>query len=186
MSTARHVFTALVLTLAAMVVVVLGVGYLLAKDWHVRSERTVPATAAQVGALVRDLSTWGSWAKIDIQLGPQTARAVQGPAGQVGQRIVWTGSRGKAVLETVALGENSLDYTVGFDVAEAPSRGRGRIEWEAAGAQCTVRWRDEGSYDNVILRWFGWFGALQERVKQMQSSTFAGLERELASRAATK
>jgi hypothetical protein len=178
-STARLVFRALVFSLAGLVLVVMGVGQLLAKDWRVATERTLPADPARVGALLRDLRTWERWCRLDIQLGPLTTREVLGDPGQPGQRIVWSGARGRAVLEVAAIGEQSLEYTVAFEVADGGPPGRGRFAWRAEGTGCRLSWSDEGSYANVILRWFGWFGALQERVRQIHDATFVALQREL-------
>lgn len=178
MSTPRIVFRAVVFSLAGLVLVVLGVGQLLAKEWRVETVRTLKAPAERVGARVGDLGTWASWSAMEMNVGPQTARQVVGPPG-AGQRIEWAGPRGTAVLTATAVDATSLDYTVGFRVADAPPLGRGRVAWRAVGGDCEVRWLDQGVYDNVMLRWFGWFGALQEKVKQIQGASLESLEQEL-------
>lgn len=172
-------FKALVLSLAAMVLVVLGVGQLLATRWQVETVRVLRADPARVAALVRDLGSWQKWSAIEVNLGAQTARQVTGDAGSGAQRIEWSGQLGQAVLTATAVTESSLDYRIGFLMATPPSPGQGRVEWQAVADGTRVRWLDEGSFDSIILRWFGWFGALQERVKQIQSSSLEALEQEL-------
>jgi hypothetical protein len=186
MSQARIVLRATLLSVAAVALVVFGFGMLLAKSWRVESERTLRGDAKQVGALVRDLSTWSRWVALRLELGPQTAREVQGEAGSGTQRIVWTGPLGKAVLTATAVTESSLDYTVAFEFANAPSPGTGRVEWRPDGTGCQVRWIDGADYESLLRRWFGWFGALQERVKQVHSSTLEALQRELEQAPAAK
>jgi hypothetical protein len=179
MSTTRIVFRALVFSLAGLIVVVMGVGQLLAKDWRVTTERVLPASPERVGALVRDCQSWPRWCKLDIQLGPQTTREITGTPGEAGQRVTWSGARGKVVLEVTAVAADSLDYRIAYEVQDGAPPGRGRFAWQPDGAGCRLVWSDEGSYANVLLRWFGWFGALQERVKQIQGSSFVALQGEL-------
>ena len=102
-SPAQVVFRCAALSLAGLILVFYGVGALLADRWSVTSERPVPGTPAAVAALVGDLRTWERWAAVQVELGPNTARAVEGEAGKPGQRLVWTGPRGKAALEVTAL-----------------------------------------------------------------------------------
>jgi uncharacterized protein YndB with AHSA1/START domain len=180
MSQTRTVFKGVVFSLAAAVLVVLGVGQVLAKDWQVETTRTLPAEPGKVAAMLCDLSTWAKWSAVDVQMGPQTAREVTGAPGGAGQRLVWSGTRGKAALVVTAVSDRRLDYTFGFEVDGAPPPGSGHVEWAAEGAGTKVRWVDRGVHANVMLRWFGWFGALQERVKQMQGASFEGLQEELA------
>jgi hypothetical protein len=178
MSQVRTVFLATVFSVAALLVVAFGVGALLAKDWTVETTRTLHADAKQVGALVRDLATWARWAAIDVDLGPQTVREVQGEAGSGTQRIVWTGPQGKAVLTATAVTDASIDYTIGPATEPESSASTGRVEWQAEGAGCRIRWIDRGRFEPMLKRWSGWFGALQERIKQIHASSLEMLERE--------
>lgn len=179
MSQTRTVFKGVVFSLAGAVLVVLGVGQVLAKEWKVETTRTLPVPPQQVAALVRDLASWSKWSAVEMNVGPQTSRVVEGQPGAVGQRIVWSGPRGKAVLTAVAVTDDSLDYTVGVVDADAGPLARGRVEWAAKGPGSTIRWVDQGVYPNVLLRWFGWFGALQEKVREMQGASLEALAQEL-------
>ncbi|MBM3975305.1 MAG: hypothetical protein FJ301_14520 [Planctomycetes bacterium] len=178
-SPAHVVFRCAVFSLAGLVLVFYGVGALLRDRWSVTSERPVPGAPATVAALVGDLHTWERWAAVQVELGPNTTRAVTGDAGKPGQRLVWNGPRGVAALEVTALDAAGMSYAIGFEVADGGHKATGRVEWAADGDRCRVRWRDEGVHANLFLRWFGWFGALQERVQQFQAASFAGLEQEL-------
>ncbi|MGC3970441.1 MAG: SRPBCC family protein [Pirellulales bacterium] len=175
MSQTRTVFKAVVFSLAGLVLVVVGVGLLLARDWQVETVRVLRAPPALVEALIRDLRNWEKWSAIEVDLGPQTARKVVGEAGP-GQRVEWSGPLGKAVLTATAVSASALDYTIGVTGEDAPSPVRGHLDWQADGAGCRVRWVDEGSFANLLLRWFGWFGALQERIKQIHASGLSELQ----------
>jgi hypothetical protein len=178
-SPAQVVFRCAVFSLAGLILVFYGVGALLRDRWSVISERPVPGSAAAVAALVGDLRSWERWAAVQVELGPNTTRAVSGEAGKPGQRLVWTGPRGTAALEVTAIDAAGMSYAIGFEVADGGKKATGRVEWVAEGDRCRVRWRDEGVHADLFLRWFGWFGALQERVLQFQAASFAGLEQEL-------
>lgn len=179
-------FKAMVLSLAAMVLVGIGVGQVLATKWQVETVRVLRAEPARVGALLRDLGTWQKWSAVDVNLGAQTARQVTGAVGSGAQCIEWSGQLGRAVLTATAVTESSIDYSIGFRMDSPPSPGHGRVEWQAVPEGTRVRWSDDGSFDSIILRWFGWFGALQERVKQIQSSSLESLQQELERPATTK
>jgi hypothetical protein len=176
---ARSVWTGLAWSLPALVVLVLGVDQLLARQWRVETTRVLQADPARVGALVRDLATWPKWVAIEVNLGPQTARAVTGQAGSGSQRIEWSGQLGRAVLTATAVTDSSLDYTIGSETPGAPPPGHGRVEWRREGNACRVRWIDEGVHDRFVLRWIGWFGALQERIKQIHGSSLEALQQQL-------
>jgi hypothetical protein len=180
MSTARSMLRSLVLSLAGMVLVYLGVGSILADQWHVDTTRTVAASAEQVGALVRDFSSWKKWSTMEAQLGPQTTLEVTGEPGAVGQRMKWSGNQGLATLTMYAVAPGAVEYqfhSQGPEETQLLLRGKGRVEWVADGSGCRVHWHDEARWDSLAGRWIGWFGALQERVKEIQGTSLAGIER---------
>lgn len=181
MTTAKVMFRSLVLALAGMVVVFFGVGAMLADRWHVEVSMTVNAGEDRVRALLHDFATWEDWSSLNANLGAGTRREVSGQAGTKGHCIRWSGPLGIATLTMTAVDARSVGYDFHQqDPGETTSRslGRGTVTWQAgqAGSPCTVTWRDEGTWDNVVLRWWGWFGAVQEHVKQIQITSLAGLQ----------
>jgi hypothetical protein len=54
--------------------------------------------------------------------------------------------------------------------------GGGSIAWVASGGGSLVTWVDYGTWDSLVGRWVGWFGALQERVRQVQGTSLEGLQ----------
>lgn len=179
MSTTHNFFKTLVLTLAAMVLVYLGVGQVLANQWRVETTQSLAASEAQIASMVTDLSTWSRWSSTDANLGPDTVRTVAGTRGTVGHRIEWSGPMGKAFLTLSAVEERAIEYTFSLqakDATDEANRGSGRVEWRADGTRCQVRWIDQGTWATLPERWYGWFGALQDRVQQFQVTSLQGLQ----------
>ncbi len=177
------VFKTLVLSLAGTILVYYGVGTILANEWVVETSRVVGAPPAKVATVLGDFATWKDWSQMDANLGPQTQREVAGTPGAVGHAITWRGAQGMARLALVEVTQDSIGYEFSRQMPgdQAPlMSGRGRVSWVAEGAGSKVTWRDEGRWDSMPGRWIGWFGALQERMRQIQNSSLEGLERATA------
>lgn len=182
MSTPKFVLRTVVLTLAASVLVFLGVGSVLADAWTVTTTHTLDVDEARVAVHVRDFGTWEQWCALDLQLGNPTTRDVDGEAGSADQRIRWHGPIGEAELAVQALTDDALDYSLSYRYvdrnATAGGTFTGSIHWRAGAAgQCEVTWTEHGQLDSYAARWTNWFGALQEHVKRIQGASLANLER---------
>lgn len=181
-STPTTMLKAVVLALAGAVLMFLLVGMLLAKGWHVDTTRSIEAPPQRVGELVTDLSTWDRWSGMKADLGPQTTTTITGSPHAAGQAITWTGKRGCGIFEVTGVGATSMDYVV---KSQAPEGGtahefaRGHIEWRADGSRSVVTWHEERESDDIIGRWFAWFGAIQEGVRRIQVGSLSGLAQEL-------
>ncbi|MBL8730139.1 MAG: SRPBCC family protein [Planctomycetes bacterium] len=177
MSTPKVVFGAMVFACAGMVVVYFAVGLLLVDHWQVTTSRTIASPPARIAAAVGDLSTWEQWASVDATLGPQTHRSVFGEPGTVGHGLRWTGSAGTATLTFTSVTPEAIDYEFGGEDPQQQQRPRstGRIEWHDEGGSCRLRWHDEGTWPNLAGRWWGWFGAMQVHMQQLQSASLEGL-----------
>lgn len=179
MSPAKRLFQTLVLTLAATVAVFVGVGYLLADRWHVDTTRVIKAPPARVEPLLRDFQAWQQWSQMKIDLGNQDTREITGAPGTVGHRVHWRGAQGESTLTMTRCEAGVLEYEfhtrLPGEVAMVRA-GRGRLTWAADGAGTAVTWHDEGEFPQLVLRWIGWFGALQEQVRAVQSTSLEGLQ----------
>ncbi|MCR9247875.1 MAG: SRPBCC family protein [bacterium] len=180
-SPTARLFRILVLALAATIVVFVGVGYLLTDRWQVDTDRLISAAPARVQTLVSDFNTWPDWSGMKVELGAGMERRISGDAGQVGHQIEWIGAQGTATLRLSAVAGEQVDYEFLTRRAEDPQAAvvaHGHIAWTAEGESATrVRWHDEGKLQNLIERWIGWFGALQEQVRQIQGVSLTGLQR---------
>ncbi len=173
----------MVLALAGMVLVYFGVGCILADTWRVDTTRTVRASPEQVAGLVRDFRSWAKWSSVEVTLGPQTTREVTGEPGTVGHRIAWSGNQGKAMLTISTVAPGGIDYdfhSQGPQDSQLLPRGKGRVEWVPDTGGCRVHWHDESTVDSLPGRWFLWFGALQERVREMQGTSLSAMEQAIS------
>lgn len=178
MSNTKFVLRAMVLALAGSVLVFLGVGMILADEWTVTTTRTMSAPVEQVAAPVRNLDAWQSWSSIDFQLGNPTKRSYSGEAGKPGQESMWSGPLGQAVVTLDAVTEDGVGYRIGYVYREANVGGKfaGTITWKATASGTEVTWTENGKLGSLIERWTNWFGALQDKVQQIQRASLAGLE----------
>lgn len=172
----------IVLTLAGMVLVFLGVGMLLPIRWQVDSTAAIPAPTARVVAQLQDLASWPEWSTFRAELGPNTRVRAEGQAGKPGQRLVWTGAQGEAALTMTRCDEGGVDYEFTMQMAGdqvATRQGHGILTVTARGDGSEVHWRDEHQLDAIALRWFAWFGAVQEAVRRIQQTSLDGLQQRL-------
>lgn len=166
-----------VLVLAGFVLVYLGVGNFLAKAWTVTSQAVVQGAPERVAAAVADLGTWSTWSPLDVPLGPETRREVSGQAGTVGQRITWRGPQGTMTLELVRVTPADIGYVLRAGEQGGADLKFGRIAWNAVAEGTRIEWTESGFFPDFAARWFGWFGAIQERVRAFQQASLAGLQR---------
>ncbi|MCK5942516.1 MAG: SRPBCC family protein [Planctomycetes bacterium] len=178
MSNTKFVLRTMVLALAGSVLVFLGVGLVLADEWTVSTTRRMPVPAERVAAQVVDLDAWAKWSSIDFQLGNGTELEVTGEAGEPGQEAAWTGPLGRAVIALDGVTADGVDYRIGYAYQHGNVGGKfsGRISWRATDDGCEVTWTESGKLGSLIERWTNWFGALQDKVQQIQRASLAGLE----------
>lgn len=179
-SPTARIFRAVVLALAATVVVFVGVGYVLTDRWDVDSERRITAPVERVEPLLRDFAAWQDWSGMAVELGAGMKREISGTPGEAGHRVAWTGAQGEAILRMSDVAPGRIDYEFLTRRSEEPDTSlvaRGHIAWQADGDETVVTWHDEGRLRNLIERWIGWFGALQEQVRQIQGVSLAGLQK---------
>lgn len=182
MTPTARVFRTVVFALAGAVVVFVAIGYMLTDRWNVSSSRVVTAAVTRVRPLLVDFESWQGWSGMTVEVGAGVVRTIQGRPGEVGHGVTWSGAHGEARLVLVKVAPDRLDYDYLSRPptdAESTIVGRGHIRWRAEGDGTHLEWYDEGELPSLIARWNGWFGALQERVKTIQVSSLAGLQRRL-------
>ena len=178
MSAPLYVFKVTAVTLAATILFGLVVSMNLQDRWEVATVRTIQCKPDRLAAVLGDLSTWERWYAAKVDLGNPTKATVEGAPGTVGHALVWTGPKGKASLSFTSVAPGSIVYDYGVVISDGQKggRGTGSVRYAAAGEGCTVTWTDGGSWDGIVARWFGWFGALQERCKQIQAASLVDLQ----------
>jgi hypothetical protein len=187
MSNTKYVLRTVVLALAGSVLVFLLVGLLLADHWQVTTTRSIPAASAQLAAKLVDLRSWSEWSEVDFELGNPTERECTGVAGKAEQAATWHGPMGIATVRLTRVEAGLLKYVIGYkygpDGDSFGGRFTGSITWQTNGDATEVTWTERGELINLLQRWSNWFGALQEKVAQVQRASLAGLDEDLRRRA---
>ena len=183
MSNTKYVLRTVVLALAGSVLVFLLVGLVLADKWQVTTTRTIPAQAALLTPKLVDLRSWPEWSEVKFVLGNPTTREFSGEAGQADQRGTWRGPQGIATVVLTRIEDGLVEYAIGYkygpDGDSFGGRFTGSITWQAQGDATVVTWIENGELVNLLQRWSNWFGALQDKVGQVQRASLAGLEEDL-------
>jgi len=180
MSTTSRVFRIVVLSLAASVLVFVGVGAVLVDRWEVDSSRVISAPPERIEPLLRDFAKWQEWSGMTVELGAGMQREIRGEPGTVGHAVAWSGSEGVAILRLSDIAPGRIDYSFLTERAgedELVLVARGYIAYREDGAGTRVEWHDEGLMHDLVQRWIGWFGVLQEQVRTIQATSLAGLQR---------
>ena len=181
-----HVLKTMALALAGMVLVFFAVGALLVDSWHVETSLTMKAPPARLVELVGNFDVWEKWSAMKVTLGPQDQRQVTGAPGTVGHKVSWKGREGEAVLSLTKVDADGVHYDYHSQrpgEATMTLAGQGRVTWRTDGGATKVVWFDESSWAQQPLmnrfagRWIAWFGGIQERVRQIQTSSLQGLQR---------
>lgn len=180
MSTTKYVLRAVVLALASSVAVFFAVGYVLADHWKVETKRSIPMPSAPLRTKLVDLQSWFKWSAMDFQLGNPTTRQCEGVAGEGGQCATWQGPKGVAVVRLTKVGQTLVDYDISYKFGPEGStfggQFTGTIVWQDKGGSTEITWTEYGQLSSIAHRWSNWFGALQDKVHQVQRASLAGLE----------
>ncbi|MEC7726766.1 MAG: SRPBCC family protein, partial [Planctomycetota bacterium] len=136
---------------------------------------------ARVAAAVKDLRRWQEWSSLEFPLGNPTERQVSGESGAVGQEVVWSGPLGKAAVTFDAVTPRSIEYRIGFVLQGGNVGGKytGSIAWEPRDDGVAVTWTEHGKMSSLVERWSNWFGALQDKVQQIQQASLLSLDNHL-------
>lgn len=159
-----------------------GISSILPQQWQVETTISVPAPPGRVLPLLRDFGAWRRWSTISTAQRADTKVAVEGEPGQAGHRLTWQTGGNQGELRMVAAGPEGVDYEVWsrLGVGTTPVRiGTGAIRVAPEDGGSRIVWRDQGRAEAFVDRWFAWFGAQQEGVRQMQESGLTRLRVEL-------
>ena len=144
------------LFLVALVVLLLGIGFLLPHKIHVERSTSIDAPRATVFALVdgfRSFNRWSPWYGVD----PQAKYSYEGPDFGVGARMSWVGDP-----KTVGSGSQEIvevrpmaAVTTNIDFGDQ-GKATGRFRLGAEGRATAVTWTfDTDVGANPISRYFG-------------------------------
>lgn len=160
--------------LAALVIVVASIGFLLPSSWRVERSTTVEARPEVVFAIVSSLRTWPSWTSWSAEMDPSAVWTFEGPESGAGAVMRWRGPRAGAGALTIVESDPGtlVRFTIRMEEDAFVARGALMVAPEASGSKARVTWIDEGDFGmNPLVRYFG---------LAMESAMERELDRQLA------
>ncbi len=142
--------------LAALVLVLALVGFLLPRQYRVERTRVIKASPDAVLAQVADLKAWknwGAWQERD----PGMKMSFSTPSTGVGAWSSWISEKeGSGKMVITAQTKDKVVYTLEFEGFDMKSTGMVELKPDAGGTK--VVWSDAGDLGaNPMHRWFGLF-----------------------------
>lgn len=140
-------------SLLAVALLLVGLGLLLPRHWHVEASIMINAPAAAIHARVDDLEYWPRWAQWNhSELAPQNQLGAQrsGP----GATLTWYGrnpSKDKVTTGEVRVVRSDPERGVWFEsrtMGGEPSRAS--VTYEEKPGVTEVTWRDEGQLPPIV------------------------------------
>lgn len=175
------VLKTVVLVLLALVVVVVGVGAFLSKDFRVERSIEIDASPEVVFDEVNSLRTWDAWSPWKVR-DPSIQNEYSGPESGVGAKVRWTSEKSGEGTQTITLSDRPKRIETALDFGEM---GQPTADWtfEPVGDGVRVTWGLSGTAAGPLGGYFakmmdGWVGADYEdglsRLKDLVESRSAG------------
>ena len=139
------------LGLVGLVAVLVGVGLVLPRQWHVERSVVIDAAPEHIHPLVEDLRTWASWAR---EPDPTVQDTYGGAASGVGAWWAWSGPKMGHGKMTIT--RSDVASGVWFDEAIETEEvnAHGSLTWTREGGGTRVTWVDEGQLPPVMGGYF--------------------------------
>jgi hypothetical protein len=150
-----------VLVLLGLVVVVVGIGAFLPKDFRVERSTEIDAPPEVVFDQVNSLQSWSAWSPW-IARDPSIKNEFTGPEAGVGATVTWTSEESGDGTQTITLSERPSRIEMKLDFGEM---GQPNADWTfvPAGDGVRVTWGLSGTADGPLGGYFakmmdGWVG----------------------------
>jgi hypothetical protein len=151
-----------VLILLALVVVVVGIGAILPKDFAVERSIEINASPEAVFDEVNSLRKWDAWSPW-IARDPSIQNTYSGPESGVGATVIWTSEESGDGKQTITLSERPTRIETTLDFGDM---GQPNATWtfEPSGEGVHVTWGLAGTTTGVLGGYFArmmddWVGA---------------------------
>jgi len=169
------------LVLLGLVVVVVGIGAFLPKDFRVERSIEIDASPEVVFDQVNALPNWNAWSPW-IARDPSIKNEFTGPEAGVGATVTWTSEKSGDGTQTITLSERPTRIEMKLDFGQM---GQPNADWTfvPSGDGVRVTWGLSGTASGPLGGYFakmmdGWVGADYEdgllRLKQVAASVPAG------------
>ena len=151
-----------VLVVLALVVVVVGIGAFLPKDFRVERSIEINASPELVFDEVNSLKKWDAWSPW-IARDPSIQNSFAGPEAGVGAKVRWTSEKSGEGTQTITLSERPTRIEMALDFGDM---GQPSADWtfEPSGDGVRVTWGLSGTASGALGGYFakmmdGWVGA---------------------------
>jgi len=151
-----------ILVLLALIVVVVGIGAFLPKDFVVERSIEINASPEVVFDQVNTLKKWDAWSPW-IARDPSIQNSFAGPEAGVGAKVRWTSEESGDGTQTITLSERPTRIEMALDFGD---RGQPNAYWtfEPTGDDTKVTWGLSGTASGALGGYFakmmdGWVGA---------------------------
>lgn len=143
-----------VIVLAAIIVILMGIGFFLPSEFKVERSIVIEAPAKEVYTHIADLKQWKEWG-VWFERDPQMTVVYSGPESAVGMTSSWQSEQeGSGEMKIIALTpDQNVTYSLYFPDFEMGSTGE--LKLAANGTSTTVTWMDYGDVGaNPINHYF--------------------------------
>jgi hypothetical protein len=170
-----------ILVVLALVVIALGIGAILPKDFRVERSIDIDASAEIVFDQVNSLRNWDAWSPW-IARDPSIESTFTGPEAGVGATVTWTSDESGDGTQTITLSERPTRIETALDFGRM---GKPNADWtfEPRGDGVRVTWGLSGTASGPLGGYFAkmmdrWVGADYEeglrRLKEVAEAMPAG------------
>lgn len=145
------------ITLAGIVLLLVVVGLLLPREWHVEQSIVIDAPPETVHPYVENFRNWPDWAGWNDALDPTLRREYEGPESGVGAVQRWQGEKmGRGEL-TITKSDPQAGVWYDGKIETDEVNAHGSITYEPAAEGTRVIWTDTGQLPPIIGGYFAGF-----------------------------
>jgi len=144
----------LAIAVVAIAVLVVVVGLLLPRRWHVEQSVVINATPARIHPFISNLRSWQEWASWSKELDPQVRNSYEGPADGTGAKWSWLGPKmGHGRME-IAMADPRVGVEINEAIESESINAHSSFVYRSEGAGTRVTWVDEGTLPVMLGGYF--------------------------------
>lgn len=145
----RFIFMIVAGCVAAVALLLLGIGLLLPNRWNVTREVLIHAPLAAIHPLVDDWRSWETWAPNPGD-DPTLVYEYTGPANGVGAKRTYTGKYAGAGSSEIVRSDPAQGVAFTSNVRSTAPNAHGSITYQSKGGSTSVVWNDQGTIESLF------------------------------------
>ena len=144
----------LAIAVVAIALLVVVVGLLLPRRWHVEQSIVINAPSTRIHPYIANLHSWQEWASWSRELDPQVRNSYEGPAEGTGAKWTWLGPKmGRGRME-IAMADPRIGVEINEAIESEAINAHSSFAYRAEGAGTRITWVDEGTLPVVLGGYF--------------------------------